>query len=321
MKVLVIGASGGFGGAVAQEMVRRGIETTALVRPGGRDPGIEGLWQVSGDALDRDAVAQAARGMDVIVFGFNVAYSQWDPAALEAIEIVSTVAAAEGATVLFPGNVYGLGPDFEAPLTEEATREAPTKLGVIRNRMEARLHLAAEQGARVIVVRAGDYFGPGAANTWFEHLVGKAANGGAILDPAPSGVPHAWAFLPDLARTAVDLCERRAALRPYDELNLEGYTLTSAELVAGLREALGDPARKVKRFPWWTLKVASPFWSTGRLLLSLRYLWDAPVRLDGSKLRRTLGQVPVTPLVAAIAATLGAMSPDAANSAPARAAA
>jgi nucleoside-diphosphate-sugar epimerase len=321
MKALVIGASGGFGGAVAREMARRGAEVTALVRPGGRDPGIEGLWQFSGDALDHDAVARAARGMDVIVFGFNVPYNQWDPTVLEAIEVVSKVAAAERTTVLFPGNVYGLGPDFEAPLTEEATREATTRLGVIRNRMEARLHLAAEQGARVIVVRAGDYFGPGAANTWFEHLVSKAVSGGAILDPAPAGVPHAWAFLPDLARTAVDLCERSAALRPYDELHLEGYTLTSAELITALREALGDPGRKVKRFPWWTLKVASPFWSTGRLLLTMRYLWDEPVRLDGSKLLRIMGQVQVTPLVDAIRATIAAMSTSADQPAAAREAA
>ncbi|MBW2732216.1 MAG: NAD(P)H-binding protein [Deltaproteobacteria bacterium] len=303
MKALVIGASGGFGGAVAREMLRRGVEVTALVRQGGRDPKIAGLWQAQGDALDSLAVSRAARGMDVIVHGFNVPYQQWVPVALKALDHVIAAAIQEGATILFPGNVYGLGPDFSRPLSETCPRQAPEELGKVRNSMERRLRQASEEGVRVIVLRAGDFFGPQAANTWFEEVVKRAPKGGALMDLAPQGVPHAWAYLPDVARAAVDLLERREALAPYEEVHFEGYALTSEELMADLQLALGD-ARKVRRFPWWALRATAPFWPMGRYLLQMRYLWQKPVLLDGGKLRRLLGSWRNTPLGDALRTTL-----------------
>jgi len=309
MKALVIGATGGFGGAVAKEMLARELEVTALVRPGGRQPDLPGAREVAGDALDRDAVARAARGMDVIVHAFNVPYPEWDSKVLDAATIVADVAAEEGATILFPGNVYGLGPDFSAPLSEDARREAPTALGELRNRIEDKLRETTERGARVIVLRAGDYFGPGAANGWLEILIKGAVKGGAILDPAPPGVPHAWAYLPDVARAGVDLLERGAELDPFESFHFEGNVLTSAELITALRNGLGDSERKVRRLPWWAMRLGSPFWPTARHVLKMRYLWNEPVRLDGARLRRVLGDVPETPLDEAVRSTLAGRAP------------
>jgi nucleoside-diphosphate-sugar epimerase len=306
MKTMVIGAGGGFGGAVARDLVSRGFDTTTLVRPGGRDPSIPGLVQVTGDALDAEAVRRAAAGMDVIVFGFNVPYPLWAKQSLPAVEIVADVAASTGATIVFPGNVYGLGDDFSRPLRETCGRAAPTALGRLRNQMEARLARACERGARVIVLRAGDYFGPGATNTWFEQLTAKARAGGALLDPAAPNVPHAWAYLPDVARAAVELALRRHELERYAEFHFAGYSVTSDQMNEVLCQALGS--RRVRRFPWWALKLAAPFWAVGRALLSLRYLWTEPVLLDDTKLRSVLGDTLVTPLAQAVAATLPVVS-------------
>jgi len=83
--------------------------------------------------------------------------------------------------------------------------------------------------------------------------------------------------------------------------------LTSEQLVAGLRAALGDPRRKVRRFPWWVLGLAAPFSATVRAVRALRYLWHRPVRLDNAKLRRLLGEEePRTELVVALRQTLAA---------------
>ena len=135
MKALVIGASGAFGGAVAREMIERGIHVTAMVRPGGSAVALD-VATVQGDALVAEDVLRAARGQDVIVFGFHVPYTQWDPVAVDAARNVAAAARAVGATVLFPGNVYTL-PTSDAPL-DERTEPAPrTKLGRIRVEMEA----------------------------------------------------------------------------------------------------------------------------------------------------------------------------------------
>ncbi|MCA9672777.1 MAG: NAD(P)H-binding protein [Myxococcales bacterium] len=297
MKALVIGASGAFGGAVAREMIERGIHVTAMVRPGGSAVALD-VATVQGDALVAEDVLRAARGQDVIVFGFHVPYTQWDPVAVDAARNVAAAARAVGATVLFPGNVYTL-PTSDAPL-DERTEPAPrTKLGRIRVEMEAIFERAArDSDAQVIVLRAGDFIAP-SDNSWLTHLV-KARS---VADPAPAGVPHSWAYLPDLARVGVELLLRRDQLAPFEVFHYSGYQLTSQQLHEALAEALGEQ-RPVKRFPWWGLKLASPFWPMGRALLGMRYLWQEPLLLDERKLQACLGDVPRTPLSQALAAAV-----------------
>src|SRR5437867_2768177 len=89
MKTLVIGAAGGFGGTVARELVRRGHDVRALVRPGGRIPVVAGAELVEADALDAEAVGKAARGVDAIVWGFHLPYEKWEPAAIDAARVTA----------------------------------------------------------------------------------------------------------------------------------------------------------------------------------------------------------------------------------------
>jgi nucleoside-diphosphate-sugar epimerase len=319
---LVIGATGSFGGAVMCEMLERGWEIRAMVRnvekARERIGERAGLEFVAGDALKLRDMREAAVGCGCIVYGFNVPYEKWDPLALRAAEILCEVAARQQALVLFPGNVYGLGPDYEAPLAEDASRRAPTRKGEIRNEIEAMLGEATRaeadgHGARAIVIRCGDFFGP-TSEAWLDQIVQKALKGGPIRYPGPGGVLHEWAYLPDVARVAVELAERDFELDAFEVFHFEGYHVDRDELAAAIRTALGDPARRVKNFPWWLIRLASPFAPFLRELLEMRYLWQEPVRLDGSKLRAFLGGYRVTPLDEAIGATLQARYAEAGRS-------
>jgi len=276
----------------------------ALVRPGGRTPDLRAAELVEGDALDAEAVARAARGTDVIVWGFHLPYSKWVPGAVEAARVTADAAAREGATVLFPGNVYGLGPSL-APLDETAPHAPRTRLGEIRNEIESIFEHATLRGARVVVLRAGDYFGPDAHNTWLELLTSRALKGGRILDPGGHGVPHAWAYLPDVARAGVDLLERRAA---FDVFHFEGYGVDSSSMIDEVRRVLGDPSRRTWPFPWGLVRAASPFSKTLRFAFEMRYLWDEQVLLDGTKLSAALPGLRATPLREALSLTLLALA-------------
>jgi len=70
MKVLVTGATGFAGGALAKEHARRGDEVVALVRDpeGGNAKGLAaaGIRLVKGDIRESDAVMQAAEGVELI---------------------------------------------------------------------------------------------------------------------------------------------------------------------------------------------------------------------------------------------------------------
>ena len=52
------------------------------------------------------------------------------------------------------------------------------------------------------------------------------------------------------------------------------------------------------------LTALSPFNETFRELLEMRYLWQVPIGLNGSKLERLIGPEPHTPLDRAVAASL-----------------
>ena len=75
----------------------------------------------------------------------------------------------------------------------------------------------------------------------------------------------------------------------------------AVQRVVGRRTAL-EPS--VLRFPWWFLVLASPFVTTFREMLEMRYLWRIPLRLDNTHLETVLGAEPHTPLDQAVETTL-----------------
>jgi putative NADH-flavin reductase len=68
MKIAIFGATGFSGSAILSEVLRRGHQALILVRDPSRapDPSTR-LDVVSGDALDRDAVARSIQGCDAVV--------------------------------------------------------------------------------------------------------------------------------------------------------------------------------------------------------------------------------------------------------------
>jgi nucleoside-diphosphate-sugar epimerase len=131
----------------------------------------------------------------------------------------------------------------------------------------------------------------------------KALRGGALLDPGAAGVPHEWAYLPDVACAAAQLLERREELAPSETFHFSSHQLSSAEIVKAVLGALGS--RSVRRMPWRILRWLSPFAPMLRELVEMKYLWDLPVLLDDQKLQRFLGRVQRTPLDRAVRAALG----------------
>ena len=214
-----------------------------------------------------------------------------------------------GALVVLPGTVYNYGPDAFPLLREGAPQHPETRKGAIRVRMEQALHAFCERGGRALVVRAGDFFGPRAGNTWFaQGLIKPGQAITRIANPASPGVGHQWAYLPDVAATMVVLIERRAALPAFANYHVAGHWDTDGTRMAGaIRDAVvrsGGAAPRIAPLPWWLLRLAAPFNTTLREMMEMRYLWRRPVRLDNTELLAVLGHEPHTPLDDAVEATL-----------------
>ena len=61
---------------------------------------------------------------------------------------------------------------------------------------------------------------------------------------------------------------------------------------------------QIKRMTWWLIHALRPFIPLCRELSEMAYLWREPHRIDGSKLRAAIGDVPHTPLDDAVARAL-----------------
>jgi len=301
---LVIGAAGGIGGEVAAALARHGWTVRGLTRR--PMPARAGLEWVSGDAMNAADVARAAQGARLIVHAANPpGYKNWGKLVLPMLDNTIAAAKANRARILLPGTVYNFGLDVLPLVDETAPQNPTTRKGKIRVEMERRLKAASADGTPVVIVRAGDFFGPHAGNTWFGQAVVKP--GGpvkAVTEPGTRGVAHAWAYLPDLAETMARVLDRSASLGAFEMFHFGGHLLGWGEMASSVRRVTGQPRLPVMSFPWWLIQALSPVVPLFREMAEMRYLWREPLVLDDRKLRAFLGDVPHTPLDAAVAASL-----------------
>ncbi|MBM7049760.1 NAD(P)H-binding protein [Rhizobium lusitanum] len=308
---LILGATGGIGGGVAEGLAARGWRIRALnrdaARAARRQPGFD--W-VQGDAMRAEDVLKAAAGADVIVHAVNPpGYRNWGQLVLPMLDNTIAAAKAVGARIVLPGTVYNFGPDVFPNVTEDSTQRPKTRKGAIRVQMERRLRAAAEEGGTpVIIVRAGDFFGGARANSWFSQAMvtpGKPIR--SVTYPGKSGIGHQWAYLPDVAETMIRLIEQGDELPAFAVYHMRGHwDGDGRQLVDAVRRVLGHPV-KVKAFPWWMVPLAAPFVPFMRELREMSYLWDVPLQMRNDKLLAALGEEPHTPIDEAVKTSLAAI--------------
>ena len=309
--VLILGANGRLGLAAAQAFAAAGWAVLAQARR----PLTEGM-PVSARRLDlavtdTEALARAAAGAAVVVHAVNPVYTAWNTEALPLARAGMDLAQRLGATFMLPGNVYNFGVSMPPLLTENTPERPSNDKGEIRVAIEAEMAARAEQGLRSVVLRAGDFYG-GGPGSWMDLVIVKSIAARKLVYPGPLDVPHAWAYLPDLARSFV-LLAGRDDLPPVTRLHFPGHTLTGRELLDAIEQAAVEagmaPGLKRAGFPWTLLRLgawAVPMW---RELQKMSYLWRMPHALDGSALRQAIGPLPATPLPLALQATLRGLLP------------
>ena len=306
---LILGATGGIGGAVARRLLAAGWTVKALHRnAAAQQARMPRITWIQGDAMERADVVAAARGVALIVHAVNPpGYRNWGALVLPMIDNSIAAARAAGARILLPGTVYNYGADAFPFIDVDAGQHPVTRKGAIRVEMERRLELAAADGVRSLIVRAGDYFGPDAANNWFSQgLVTPGAQLATVRNPGTPGIGHQWAYLPDVAETMVRLVEREPELGTFARFHMDGHWDADGQTMAATVARVAG-ARQVKPMAWWLMMALSPFVTTLREMREMRYLWKTSVRLDNQRLRALLGSEPHTPLDEAVRATLAGL--------------
>ena len=304
---LVLGATGGIGGAIASALLRKGWQVRGLARDLRKADGIVsgGVDWVRGDVMAREDVVRAADGASVIVHAVNPpGYRNWDKVVLPMID--NTIAAARsagGARIVLPGTIYNYNPET-TPVIDAQTPQTPkSRKGRIRVALERRLADAAPE-VPSLILRAGDYFGPGARSSWFAQAIvkpGKPVK--RIVNPARGG-GHSWAYLPDLGETFARLLDDPDQLSPFECLQFEGLFDESGTILTEALSSVVGQELAVRPFPWWLLRALAPFWGFAREAAEISPYWRHPVRLNNARLVRLLGEEPRTDLGLALRETL-----------------
>jgi nucleoside-diphosphate-sugar epimerase len=310
--VLILGANGRLGQVLVQAFAQAGWVVQGQVR---RDPvGARGdamKWLRLGLEEPR-ALAEAARQADVVVHAVNPPYTAWQAQALPLLRAAIATARELRALLMFPGNVYNFGAGMPERLEESTPQQPTARKGCIRVRMEEALREAARGGLRTAIIRAGDFFGGPGRGSWFDLVIAQSLPQGKVVYPGRTDAVHAWAYLPDLARTFQLIAAQRAMLAPYAVLHVPGHAVDGETFLRGLERAArrvgtlpaGVPLKRA-HLPWALLRVGGlivPMW---RELAEMRYLWDVPHRLSGERLAALIGTVPLTRLEQALEEALG----------------
>ena len=260
---LILGPTGRFGRHMTAALSRHGWHTRAFNRA-------------------TDDLQKAAEGVDLIVNGWNPKYTDWAAQVPTLTRQVIAAAETSGAAVLLPGNIYVYGQDIPPVIGPETPHRAMHPLGQIRRKMEDAYR---DAGVKTVILRAGDYIDTEPSENWFHKIIVAHLAKGRVSYPGPMTLPHAWAFLPDVAEAGVLVADRLEALPVFSDFMFEGYTLTGHELSQALGDAIGQNI-KTKRMSWLPIQMARPFWAEAKHLVEMRYLWRRPHRPDGRALAR-----------------------------------
>ena len=302
---LVLGATGGVGGAIARALADHGWTVRAMVRNAAK---AEANWTatgpvphfIPGDAMVQGNVVRAATEggpADVIVHAVNPpGYRDWDKLVLPMIDnTIAAARAAGGARVVLPGTVYNYDPAITPVIDADTPQTATSRKGRIRVALEQRLKDTAPE-VPSLILRAGDFFGPGARSSWVSQAMVKPGQPVLKVTSLAPGVPHAYAYLPDLAETFAQLLDRPDRLSPFECVQFEGlWDADGRKMLEAIRAAVGRDVPE-KSFPWWLMRLAAPFGGFPREAVEIEPVWRNPMRLDNTRLIEILGREPRTPL-------------------------
>ncbi|WP_068313723.1 NAD-dependent epimerase/dehydratase family protein [Polycladidibacter hongkongensis] len=280
-KVLVLGASGKIGRHSADVFEQAG-------------------WNVHRYNRKTENMSEAANGASLIINGLNPpAYKNWETEIPRITEQVIAAAQSSGATVIIPGNVYVYA--RSGGVWSEDTPHAPeTRKGKIRTEMEAAYK---QSGVATLILRAGDFIDPNQQGTLFDMLYYNDLHKGKITALGAPHIQRQYTYVPDWARAALALTRIRNTLEPFEEVAMPGPVLSINEIRQFIEVSAGSTLKTIQ-FPWWFLHLAAPFWTLGREMLEMRYLFDRPHYLDTSKFYRLLPDFQLTPERAVLQATL-----------------
>ncbi|MFJ9499784.1 SDR family NAD(P)-dependent oxidoreductase [Brevibacillus centrosporus] len=312
-RAMVVGATGGTGAAITEELIRQGIETIAFGRSGQKlellaknlgNPAQ--LTLAVGDAFRPEDIAGASGNADVLFHCANVPYHEMATRLLPLGEAVMAAAQKKGMKVVAVDGIYPYGKRQMDLVTEEHPLEPHTKKG--KTRLAFTQMLFSKQWSEVdtMIVRLPDYYGPSANEaSYLGSTLEAIAAGKPAIFIGNMHVPREYVYLPDAAQMIVKLAK-------VDHCFSQSWNIPGAGTISGNR--IVEIARKAsgQRKPVISLGRAGLallglFVPVMKEVVEMLYLTEEPLILSGEKVKAHIGSLVQTPFEIGIAATIRAL--------------
>ncbi len=307
---IVIGATGGTGAAIVEELVKRGIPVIAFGRSrtkleqlAARIGNPPHLSLAIGDAFQTDDVETASRGADVLFHCANVPYHELEERLLPLGKAIMKAADRLGLKVVVVDGIYPYGRRQEELVTEDHPKEPHTRKGRSRLQFGQMVFDSRWNHARSLIVRLPDYYGPTANQaSYLGGTLEAIAKGKMGFFIGNMRVPREYVYLPDAAKMIVELAIRDQAYG--QEWNIPGAgVISGAEIVRLSRKASGS-AKPVIPLGRIGLSILGIFVPVMKEVVEMLYLTKEPLRLSGEKYERFIGPIQATSYGEGIKATI-----------------
>lgn len=289
-RALIVGA-GPIGSALAVRLAAAGDDVQVVTRSGS---GPAGVTRVALDASDRDALAAAARGVDVLFNCANPgAYPRWERVWPPLAASILHAAQAADAVLVTLSNLYGYGP-VDGPMSRDLPLRPSDHKGTLRARMWQEALDAHRAGrVRVTEAHASDYLGPtaGVAHGLLPRYAAATLEGRTASVLADPDQPHTWTAVDDAAATLAALAD--------DERAWGSAWIVPSNPPASVREVLRELGRRagtgeprLRRMPRWALVAGGLVVPLLREVNGVLYQFDRPFVADGRATTEAFGVTP-----------------------------
>ena len=297
----------GANGVIGRELSRQLRSSDERLRQVSRAPRREHPTDeiISADLLDAGATADAIAGSAVSYLVAGLKYDtrvwreQWPIVMRNAIDGCKR----HGSALVFFDNVYAYG-RVDGPMTEDTPYNPSTRKGEVRARIATMLMDEIRRGElRGMIVRAADFYGPGAALSVTHATVTERLKAGKT--PQWIGSPkaiHSFTYTPDAGRSLARLASTADAYGQVWHALTSKEAMTGEQFVRTACELSGTPYR-LQVAPRWMLSLMGLFVPVLRENMEMLYQFEHDYRFDSSKLERAFG-LTATPYREGIAATL-----------------
>jgi nucleoside-diphosphate-sugar epimerase len=280
----VLGATGGVGCAVVEELSRRGLNLRVVERT----KNVPGYQVFKADLLKTEQARQAIEGSAYVYLCVGLAYDikVWERDWPVLMKNVADACAETGAALIFLDNVYMYGPaPLAVPFDENHPQQPTTRKGKLRKSLaDGLLQQFASGKLKGVIGRAADFYGPGAPNSVFYiSMLERMLKGKAPQSIAKAGIPHTYAFNLDLGRALVNLALDESTYGQVWHLPV-GEPLAAEEIAGLINRELGTQYR-LTYLPGFIIKTLSLFVTPIREMSEMLYQFNQPYILSFEKFK------------------------------------